>query len=216
MNKDNIKTEIFSKKFLVALLAISIFTNIIVLTKYNFPNILENIQLMFTSPPEVLSNDHIQGNPDAKITIIEYSDFQCYYCSQFHETMLSILKETDVRWIYRHFPLGSHEYAKKAAEAAECAGEQGKFWEYADALFAYKGKVSDEVIVSAAQKIKVNQSAFAKCLSSGKYTKTVAVHHNSGVDLKISGTPTFFLNGKRYNGYIPLDEFKKIIKDKLL
>ena len=200
MKQEETGKEFFSKKFIIFLLAISILTNMIVLTKYNFPDILNNIQIMFIPAPEVLPTDHIRGNPKAKITIIEYADFQCSYCVQFHEAMKTIMKESDVRWIYRHFPLSFHESAGKAAEAAECAGDQGKFWEYADALFAFKGEFSDKVFIQSAQRVGLNTSSFGKCLKSGKHTSTVVAQHKDGVNLKISGTPTFYLNGKRFNG----------------
>ena len=213
MEQNESKPEIFTKRFLLMLLTISILTNIIVVTKYNFPNILNDIQLKFISPPEVVSTDHIRGNSKAEFTIIEYSDFQCYYSSQFHEAMRSITKNTeDVRWIYRHFPLGSHEYAKKAAEAAECAGEQGKFWEFADALFAFKGNISNEAIANAARKAGLNAKALGNCLNSGKHTDSVDAQRKSGADLKINGTPTFFINGKRISGYMPLNELRKLVK----
>ncbi|MFH1610573.1 MAG: DsbA family protein, partial [Patescibacteria group bacterium] len=88
---------------------------------------------------EVKSTDHVRGNKDAKITIVEYSDFQCPYCSSFHTTMQQVMQvyPNDVKWVYRHFPLDSiHPVARKAAEASECAADQGKFWEYTDEVFA--------------------------------------------------------------------------------
>jgi protein-disulfide isomerase len=215
MEQNEKKNEIFSKKFLSVILVISIFTNIIVLIKQSNPDIIDDIQSMFQTipaPPEVSSKDHIRGNPNAKITIIEYSDFQCYYCIQFDAVMRSIIKEADVRWIYRHFPLGNHEYAGKAAEASECAGEQGKFWEYADALFALKGNFSKEVFIQTAQRTGLNASTFGKCLNSGKHVATIAAHLKEGEDIKIKATPTFYINGKRFVGFVPLDELKKLVE----
>jgi protein-disulfide isomerase len=215
MEQEEKKKEIFSKKFLSIILAISILTNIIVLIKQSKPDIIDDIQTMFlTVPaaPEVTSKDHIRGNPKAKITIIEYADFQCYYCIQFDAVMRSIVKEADVRWIYRHFPLGNHEYAGMAAEASECAGDQGKFWEYSDGLFALKGNFSDKAFVQIAQKTGLNTASFEKCLKSGKHISTIAAQLKEGRNINIKATPTFYINGKRFVGFVPADVLKKLVE----
>ena len=96
---------------------------------------------------EIKDTDHIRGNKNAQITIVEYSDFQCPYCLRFHETMKQIITNysDDVRWVYRHFPLDSiHPVARKASEASECANDQGKFWEYTDEVFVNQSGLSLE------------------------------------------------------------------------
>ncbi len=203
--------EVLLRRFLVLLLAVSVLTNLILITKLKFPDILHKIQIAFISAPDVGPTDHIRGNPKAKYTVIEYSDFQCPYCAQFHESMSAVMKQADVRWVFRHFPLPMHPFAQKAAEASECAGEQGKFWEYSDALFALKGNLTDATFGKLAQDLKLDINSFSICVSGGKYAAVVAAQRESGVKKKIRGTPTFWLNGKRFEGGVPLDELRKMV-----
>lgn len=209
------KPELFSKKFLVILLALSITTNIILLAKQKYPNILNTIQIALLPAPTVLPGDHVQGNEKAKYTVIEYADLHCPYCGQFHEAMKAVMKEADVRWVYRHFPLKNHPPAGKAAEAAECAGEQGKFWEYTDALFALNGKMTEKSFLDQARALNLDWLAFNMCLNTGKHAGTVAAQQADGLKKKIDGTPTFYLNGKRFDGFVPLDELRKMMGVKL-
>ena len=203
--------ELFSKRLLIVLLAISILANIILITKIKFPDALHRILIAFIPAPEVVPTDHIRGNSNAKYTVIEYTDLQCPYCAQFHESMSVIMKQADVRWVYRHFPLPFHIFAQKGAEASECAGEQGKFWEYSDALFALKGNLTDATFVKLAQDLKLDSNSFGLCVSSGKYATVVAAQRESGVKKMIQGTPTFWLNGKRFEGGVKLDELRKMV-----
>lgn len=207
----SIQKEFFSKKFLVVLLAISILANVVLITKQRYPDFANKIQIAILPAPKVEPGDHVRGNPKAKYTIIEYADFQCPYCTRFHEAMNTLMKETDVRWVYRHYPIKSHPLAHKAAEASECAGEQGKFWEYADALFALKGKMTDEMLFHVARELGLDGIAFGACLSTGKQAGTVAAQRQDGENKKITGTPTFYLNGKRFNGFVPLEELRKMM-----
>jgi protein-disulfide isomerase len=203
--------KLFSKRLLVVLLVISVFANIILITKLKFPETFHKIQIAFISAPDVVPTDHIRGNPKAKYTIIEYTDLQCPYCAQFHETMSAVMKQADVRWVFRHFPLPSHPFAQKAAEASECAGEQGKFWEYSDALFALKGNLTDATFAKLARDLKLDVNSFSLCVSSGKYAAVVEAQREGGVKKLIRGTPTFWLNGKRFEGSVPLDELRKMV-----
>ena len=200
---------IFSKTFLIVLLFVSILTNIVLIAKLRYPDAFSTIQAALLPAPKVFPSDHVRGNPNAKYTVIEYADFQCPFCSQFHETMSTILKEADVRWVYRHFPLKNHPLAARAAEASECAGDQGKFWEYSDALFELKAKMSEETFYRIAQKLRLDGLAFGICLNTGKYSAAVAAQLEDGMKKKISGTPTFFLNGKRFAGFVPLEDLRK-------
>ena len=203
--------ELFSRKFLVILLTISILTNILLLTKQKYPNLLNTIQIALLPAPTVLPGDHVRGKANAKFTVIEYADFQCPFCSQFHQAMSTVMKEADVRWVYRHFPLKNHPLAQKAGEAAECAGDQGKFWEYTDALFALNGKITESTFLDKARELNLNWTAFSLCLNSGKHAGTVAGQQEDGTKKKIEGTPTFYLNGKRFDGFVPLGELRKMM-----
>lgn len=124
---------------------------------------------------EVGKNDHIRGAKDAKVTVIEYSDLECPFCKRFHPTMQQIVDEypDDVRWVYRHFPLSSHPQAEKGAQATECAGEQGKFWEMTDTIFDDGLQLSN--IENTAKKAGVSDiKQFSNCLDSGKFADKVA------------------------------------------
>jgi|GEM_PF-2299489 len=203
--------DLFSKKFLVVLLTVSILTNIILLVKQRYPDFLNKIQIALLPAPKVVSADHVRGNANAKFTVIEYADFQCPYCAKMHEAMKSIIKETGTRWVFRHFPIPGHPLASKAAEASECAGDQGKFWEYSDALFELKEPMAGGTFLKIAQGLRLDWMAFSLCLNSGKYGSVVAAQHEDGVKNKITGTPTFYLNGKRFDGFVPLEELQKLM-----
>jgi protein-disulfide isomerase len=167
---------------------------------------------------KITKDDHIRGNKNAKITIVEYSDIQCPFCSRFHETMLQVMKNypDKVRWVFRHFPLESiHPYARKAAEAAECAGEQGKFWEYTDKLYANQSSLSTEYLSTAAQEVGLNTGKFDSCLSSGKMAARVSSDLQQGQNLGVKGTPGSFINGKSVPGAVPYSTLEGMIKAEL-
>lgn len=148
-----------------------------------------------TGVPAVTEDDHIRGNADAAITIIEYSDFQCPYCSRFHPTMQQVMEEyTDsVRWVFRHFPLSFHPEATPAAIASECAAEQGKFWEYADELFANQSGLGSEFYVTLASDLGLNTANFNACLQNEKYADKVEAQAQAGGAAGVSGTPGSFV-----------------------
>jgi protein-disulfide isomerase len=167
---------------------------------------------------KISKDDHIRGNKNAKITIVEYSDIQCPFCSRFHETMLQVMKNypDKVRWVFRHFPLESiHPYARKAAEAAECAGEQGKFWEYTDKLYANQASLNTEYLSTAAEEVGLNTSKFDSCLSSGRMAARVSADLQQGQNLGVKGTPGSFINGKSVPGAVPYSTLEGMIKAEL-
>ncbi len=202
----------FSVRFLLVMLVISVVTNCILVVKLRYPGIIQKIRYAFISAPKIQSGDHLLGKADAKYTIIEYADLQCPYCAGFHEAMRSAMKETDdIRWVFRHFPLPGHPLAAKAAEAAECAGEQGQFWEYSDAVFNFKSELTEPAFRTIAGGLGLDVDAFNSCLVSGKYQAVVANQHSGGLKLKIEGTPTFFINGKRYAGSMSSENLLKLL-----
>ncbi|NQV90446.1 thioredoxin domain-containing protein [Candidatus Uhrbacteria bacterium] len=148
-----------------------------------------------TGVPAVTDADHIRGNKDAAITIIEYSDFQCPYCSRFHPTMLQVMEEyTDsVRWVFRHFPLSFHPEAVPSANAAECAGAQDKFWEYADELFANQTSLSSEFYAQLAADLGLNVSKWQTCFDEGTYNDVIEAQAQAGGAAGVSGTPGSFV-----------------------
>lgn len=140
-------------------------------------------------------DDHIRGEDNAEITIIEYSDFQCPYCSRFHPVLEQAYEDYDgkVRWIYRNFPLSFHAEAENAAEAAECADEQGKYWEYADALFTNQTTLGDALYKKLATDLGLNVATFETCRSSDKYLEVVAQDTAEGAAAGVTGTPGSFI-----------------------
>lgn len=162
-------------------------------------------------------NDHILGNKDAKVVIIEYSDFECPFCERHHPTMQQIVDEygDDVAWVYRHFPLSFHPEAKPSALASECASEQGKFWEYADELFANQDKLGDEYYTELASELGLNAKEFSDCYDNEEYASVVTEQTASGRTAGVSGTPATFVNGQLVSGAVPFETFKEMIDAEL-
>lgn len=163
---------------------------------------------------KVNNNDHFRGNKNAKVTIVEFSDIQCPYCSRFHESMKQVIENypNDVKWVFKHFPLESiHPFAKIAAEATECANDQGKFWELADKYYENQGSLSAEYITVAAGEIGLDSKKFKECLSSKKYAKKVEDDLNYGKSLGVRGTPGSFINGVSVPGAVPYSDLEQSI-----
>ncbi|MBI5369916.1 thioredoxin domain-containing protein [Candidatus Uhrbacteria bacterium] len=158
-----------------------------------------------TAVPVVTDADHIRGAKDAAITVIEYSDFQCPFCQNFHPTMQQVMKNYDgkVRWIYRHFPLSFHPNALPAANAAECASEQGKFWEFADDLFANQDSESDAYYKQLAGKLGLNVNQWEDCYRKSKYDGKIQQQSQDGANAGVNGTPGSFIIDKDGNA-IPI------------
>lgn len=165
--------------------------------------------------PEVDDDDHIRGNKDAKVTLVEYSDFECPFCLRHVATMEQVLADypDDVRLVYRHFPLSFHPEAQKSAEASECAAKQGKFWEMHDAIFAEneKGTMSVTRWKAIARELGMNGSKFDTCLDSGETAARIAQDLQEGSVAGIGGTPGTFVNGQLVEGAVPYATFKAII-----
>lgn len=171
--------------------------------------------------------DPSQGNPDAKVTIVEFSDFQCPYCRAFFEGAYTQIKQQyidtgKVRLVFRDYPLSFHPAAKPAALAAGCAQDQGKFWEYHDRMFIEQGKQGTGTITFGATELKswasqlgMNMTTFNNCLDSSKYAAAVEADTKAGAAAGVSGTPSFFINGELLVGAQPFATFKAAI-DKAL
>ncbi len=158
-----------------------------------------------TAVPVVTSDDHTRGNTDAEVTIIEYSDFECPYCGNFHPTLKQVMDTygVKVRWVYRHFPLSFHPQALPAANAAECAAEQGKFWEFADAMFANQDKLSDEYYKQLATQNGLNSSKWQDCYTNKTYESKIQSQAQTGASAGVNGTPGSFIVDKDGNA-IPI------------
>ncbi|MFZ2682021.1 MAG: thioredoxin domain-containing protein [Patescibacteria group bacterium] len=162
--------------------------------------------------------DHVRGDLNkAKVVVIEYSDFECPFCGQHHPTMQQMDDEygDEVAWVYRHFPLSFHPEANPSALASECAAEQGKFWEYADELFANQTTLSTSYYGQLAGELGLNQKKFDECLSTAKYQAVVDSHAAGGAAAGVNGTPATFINGQMISGAVPYASLKTVIDAEL-
>lgn len=167
---------------------------------------------------KVADNDHFRGNKNAEITIVEFSDIQCPFCSRFHDSMKQVMENypNDVKWVFKHFPLEAiHPFAKKAAEATECAGDQGKFWELTDKYYDNQGALSGEYIKTAAEELGLDMKKFNDCLNSNKYAKKVESDLSAGKALGVRGTPGSFINGLSIPGAVPYSDLEQAIEAEL-
>jgi protein-disulfide isomerase len=166
---------------------------------------------------EVAADEPADGPASAPVTIVEYSDFQCPYCARVTST-LDQIKEAygdKVRIVFRDYPLPSHPQAVPAAEAAKCANEQGKFWEYHDKLFASQRELGPEKYKEFAKELGLDMDEFDACVDSDKYVTQVRMMAQGGQQLGVSGTPAFFVNGRFLSGAKPFESFKSIIDEEL-
>ncbi len=166
-------------------------------------------------------DEYIRGNKDAKVKIVEFSDFQCPFCSKFHPTMQQVMAEygDKVAWIYKHFPLDSlHPQARPAAEASECVGEQkgsDGFWQFTDGIFANQTRVGAALFEELAQKAGANLDKFKECVSSRKFQRKVEADYQEGLSYGVDGTPGSFINGVPVRGALPYESVKQIIDSQL-
>ena len=161
----------------------------------------------------------VKGPSSAKVTIVEYSDFQCPFCSKAAVTVADLEKKygKKIKIAFKNFPLPFHNQAKLAAEAAQCAKEKdGKyFWKLHDAMFADQSKLDKTNLLATAKKIGLNEAEFKTCLESGKYKNVIESDIAEGQKLNIKSTPTFFVNGKIINGAQPIEVFTEVIEEEL-
>lgn len=175
--------------------------------------------------PEVTDEDHVRGNRDAQVYLIEYSDYECPFCQRFHPTAKQIVDDYggDVAWVYRHFPLEQlHPKARPAAMAAECVNEIGgndAFWAFTDEVFANQQTALSDLEATAA-KVGAGGSAFNACLESEKYAGHVDDNYEGGLSAGVTGTPGNIIlnqNGEAWliPGAVPLEQMKSTIDEAL-
>lgn len=167
---------------------------------------------------KLVDDDPAKGPANAKVTIVEFSDYQCPYCGRVEPTVKQILSTygDKVRFVYRDFPLSSlHQNAQKASEASECADKQGKFWEYHDKLYQNQSALDVTSLKKYAADLKLDTTKFNQCLDSGEMTAEVQKDEQDGVTAGVDGTPSFFINGESIVGAQPFEAFKAIIDAKL-
>jgi protein-disulfide isomerase len=159
----------------------------------------------------------VKGNPNAKITIVEFSEFQCPFCSRVVPTINELTKKygDKINVRFMHQPLPFHADAPLAAEASMAAGEQGKFWEYHDLLFQNNKALKREDLEKYAQQLQLNMGKFKQALDSGKFKEHVKKDSEAGNAVGANGTPTFFINGRKLVGAQPQSAFEAIIEEEL-
>ena len=151
----------------------------------------------------ISSRDHIQGNPDAPMSLLEYGDYECPFCGDAQPIVKAVQRGLgdNLAFAYRHFPLtNAHPHAQRAAEAAEASSAQGKFWEMHDVLFENQDALEDEDLMQYAATIGLDVPRFMRELGARIHTSRVREDFKSGVRSGVNGTPAFFVNGFRYDG----------------
>ena len=171
----------------------------------------------------VKNNEAVKGAEDAKVTIVEFSEYQCPFCKKYvDETYVKIMTEYGdrIRYIFRDYPLPFHQHGQATAQAARCAGEQGGYWKYHDKLFAEKDRWatqedSTEILISFSRELGLDNISFRDCLTSGKYAQAIKDDFALGQKVGVSGTPTFFINGRKLVGAQPFEKFDDLIQKEL-
>ncbi len=171
----------------------------------------EEQELILATPT---AEDWIRGDIEtAKVVLIEYSDFECPYCSKHQPTMIEIMDkyEGDVAWVYRHLPLSFHENALPSALASECAGEQGEFWAFADVMYENRENLGDDLYFDVADDLGLDLQQFETCYTTEKYISNIEADLDSAFAAGANGTPATFVNGMLVSGALPIDAFVDII-----
>jgi protein-disulfide isomerase len=156
------------------------------------------------------------GPKDAPVVLVEFADYQCPYCQKVHPDLQKLQKEfgDKIAIAYKDFPLPMHPFAEKAAEAARCAGVQGKFWEFHDKLFVDK-KLEPADLKEDASALRLNTTQFDACLDSGSQTAAVQKDAGEGKRLGLTGTPSFFANGHFFSGAVTYDALRDMVAQQL-
>ncbi len=180
----------------------------------------EHVVILLKPPVADVSYDpaRVRGNVHAPVVIIEFADFECPYCRAAEATVKAVLANhpNEVAVAFRDFPLTQlHPQAESAAEAARCAGEQGKFWPYHDFLYASAGNLATLAMLKEAESLKLDQKQFQSCLLSDKYSSQIQRDFQDGVNVGVTGTPAFFINGAYLDGNGPQALFEQRIHEAL-
>jgi protein-disulfide isomerase len=170
-------------------------------------------------PPrlEVAADGPSKGPAHARVTIIEYSEFQCPFCRQAAATLREVLEKypDEVRLVFRNFALYNHRRSYAAAEAALCAGEQEQFWPYHDMLFANARALEDEDLLRYAEELGLDTERFEQCVATGEYRSQVEAETREARSMGIGGTPAFLVNGLLLSGARPAEDFYRLIDAEL-
>jgi protein-disulfide isomerase len=158
-----------------------------------------------------------KGPAAAPVTIFEWSDYECPFCQRAQDVLQRLQGEfpDTLRFVFKDFPLRSHPNALPAALAARCAGAQSRYWEYHDLLFVGQPDLARDHLLGYARRLGLDASAFTECLDSGRYRDAVLAEQREGREAGVRATPTFFINQRKIEGALPLEEFRDAIKQAL-
>jgi protein-disulfide isomerase len=160
--------------------------------------------------PNVLNDDHVRGSVYAPVTVIEYGDFQCPFCAQVHKELKQLADRGSIRWAYRNYPLPGHAIALPAALAAECAAEQGKFWQFADSVFETHPQ-NQQDLAAIEGGLGLETVRFQQCLASARPQDHIDKHLSFAQGDLVEATPTMFFNGRRQVGAFKPDQLEQLV-----
>ncbi len=157
------------------------------------------------------------GPADARVTVVEFTDYQCPFCHRAQTVIDQVLQRYSgrIRYVHLDFPLDGHPQALPAARAARCAGEQGKFWEYHRDLMTAPGALDAADLQRRAAALRLDTPSFDACVSSGRYDQAIQASLREGDELGVTGTPAYFVNGRMISGARPIESFTELIDDEL-
>ena len=177
------------------------------------------VEVLISTPRvDVATTGSAVGPMDAPVTIVEFSDYQCPYCQRAEPTVQQVLQQYEgkIRFVYKHFPLESiHPLARGASEAAGCAEDQGKFWEYHELVFAAKDGFEMAALEGYAKQLELDEAAFRTCMAEKRHAARVTTDLQDGQAAGVNSTPTFFVNGVKLKGAQPFSEFQRLIDAEL-
>jgi protein-disulfide isomerase len=172
-----------------------------------------------TLTPPVSGRDHAQGHADALVTLVEYGDYQCPYCGAAYQVVKRVQHALGkkLRFVFRNFPLTqAHPYAMIAAEAAEAAALQGKFWEMHDLIYENQNNLEPDVLPAWAEKLGLNLDEFGTAIKQGEIIKRIKDDRKSGIRSGVNGTPCFFINGVRHDGSADNESLGEALEEQLI
>jgi protein-disulfide isomerase len=161
------------------------------------------------------AKDHVQGPANAPVTLVEYGDYECSYCGEAYPVLKEVQKKmgNDLRFVIRNFPLTqSHPYAFAAAEAAEAAGAQGKFWEMHDILYENQENLEPHALAGYAKTLNLDMGRFVKDVNAGTFAAKIKHDFQTGVMSGVNGTPSLFINGERYDGSVDAESLLEVLQ----
>jgi protein-disulfide isomerase len=199
--------RVFWLYFFATLAFFSIAVNILLAVRLYDPFFFRRV---LHGSPKVVTDDHVRGNASAPVTVIEYGDFQCPFCAQVHQELKQLADRGSIRWVYRNYPLPGHANALPAAQAAECAAEQGEFWEYADKVFAAHAQ-NQQDLAAVERSLDLDPVRFNQCLGSTRPQARIGKHLSLAREDLVEATPTMFVNGRRQVGALKSDELEQLI-----